>query len=228
VARSSGRQTAMRRGPALPNPARLHRLSTVSFWRAPSRNGYGAPCAFTVDWRRSTILWLPAMSWSQGMFFADSSTNAAYWAQRQRELGADEVMGPRERPKEGTTPAVKRPASAAGSHPQPRLFGTGLPSRAHPDAPGVVVSSIEASVSPSVAIGSAVAKSFRFVGATRIADKRQCRSSRRRSGGPAPGPTYLARQARVPAESDFTTSSLGMFVDGATTPGAQGDGASIR
>jgi len=96
------------------------------------------------------------------------------------------------------------------------------------NAPGVVVSSIEASVSPSVAIGSAVAKSFRFVGATRIADKRQCRSSRRRSGGPAPGPTYLARQARVPAESDFTTSSLGMFVDGATTPGAQGDGTSIR
>ena len=124
----------MRRGPALPNPARLHRLSTVSFWRAPSRNGYGAPCAFTVDWRRSTILWLPAMSWSQGMFFADSSTNAAYWAQRQRELGADEVMGPRERPKEGTTPAVKRPASVAGSHPQPRLFGAGLPSRARDQA----------------------------------------------------------------------------------------------
>src|ERR1035441_3825019 len=42
----------------------------------------------------------------------------------------DEVMGPRERPKEGTTPAVKRPASVAGSHPQPRLFGAGLPSRA--------------------------------------------------------------------------------------------------
>jgi hypothetical protein len=119
------RQTAMRRGPALPNPARLHRLSTVSFWRAPSRNGYEAPCAFTVE-----ILWLPAMSWSQGMFFADSSTNAAYWAQRQRELGADELVSPRERPKEGTTPAVVRPTSAAGSHPQLRLFGTGLPSRA--------------------------------------------------------------------------------------------------
>ena len=40
---------------------------------------------------------------------------------------AEEVVGPRERPKEGTTPVVKRPASAAGSHPQLRLFGAGLP-----------------------------------------------------------------------------------------------------
>jgi hypothetical protein len=50
----------------------------------------------------------------------------------------------------------------------------------------------------------------------------------RRSGRPVPGPTYLARQARVPAESNFTTRSLGMFVDGVTTPGAQGDGARDR
>ncbi len=47
---------------------------------------------------------------------------------------ADEVMGPRERPKEGTTPAVKRPASVAGSHPLPRLFGAGLPPRARNQA----------------------------------------------------------------------------------------------
>ncbi len=47
-----------------------------------------------------------------------------------RDLGADEVVGPRERPKEGTTSAVKRPVSVAGSHPQPQLFGSGLPSRA--------------------------------------------------------------------------------------------------
>jgi hypothetical protein len=52
--------------------------------------------------------------------------------------------------------------------------------------------------------------------------------SRRHSGEPAPGPRYLARQARVPAESDFTTSSLGRSVDGVTTPGAQGDGARDR
>ncbi len=38
-------------------------------------------------------------------------------------------MGPRERPKEGTTPVVERPTSAAGSHPLPRLFGAGLPPR---------------------------------------------------------------------------------------------------
>jgi hypothetical protein len=107
--------------------------------RDGSDHPQGARCAFTVDWRRSTILWLPAMSWSQGMFFADSSTNAAYWAQRQRQLGADELVGPRERPKEGTTPAVKRPTSVAGSHPQPRLFGAGLPSRAHPHVTYLVV-----------------------------------------------------------------------------------------
>ena len=59
---------------------------------------------------------------------------ARYLAQLRRDLGADEVMGPRERPKEGTTPAVKRPASVAGSHPQPRLFGAGLPSRARDQA----------------------------------------------------------------------------------------------
>jgi len=59
--------------------------------------------------------------------------------QLQRGLGADEVVGPRERPKEGTTPAVKRPASVAGSHPQPRLFGAGLPSRAHPHLTCLVV-----------------------------------------------------------------------------------------
>ena len=61
------------------------------------------------------------------------------WAQRQRDLGADELVGPRERPKEGTTPAVKRPASAAGSHPQPRLFGAGLPSRTQPHPTHLVV-----------------------------------------------------------------------------------------
>jgi hypothetical protein len=47
---------------------------------------------------------------------------------------ADEVMGPRERPKEGTTSAVKRPASVAGSHPLLRLFGAGLPPRARNQA----------------------------------------------------------------------------------------------
>ena len=48
----------------------------------------------------------------------------------RRHLGAcRHVVGPRERPKEGTTPAVERPTSAAGSHPQPRLFGAGLPPR---------------------------------------------------------------------------------------------------
>jgi len=41
-------------------------------------------------------------------------------------------VGPRERPKEGTTSVVKRPASVAGSHHQPRLFGAGVPPRAHP------------------------------------------------------------------------------------------------
>ena len=44
------------------------------------------------------------------------------------------MVGPRERPKEGTTPAVNRPASVAGSHPQPRLFGAGLPPRARTKA----------------------------------------------------------------------------------------------
>jgi hypothetical protein len=81
------------------------------------------------------------------------------------------------------------------------------------DAPSAVVSSTEASASLPAALRSVAAKSFRFVGATRIRHARQGGLSRRRSGGPAPGPTYLARQARVPAESDFTTSSLGMFVD---------------
>ena len=114
---------------APPSMTSLHRRSTGSFWRAVSRNGHGAPCAFTVDRRRSTNLWPPARSSSHGMFFVDSSTNPAYWAQRQRDLGADELVGPRERPKEGTTPAVKRPTSAAGSHPLPRLFGEGLPPR---------------------------------------------------------------------------------------------------
>jgi hypothetical protein len=52
--------------------------------------------------------------------------------QAKRKLGADEVVGPRERPKEGTASVVKRPASAAGSHPQLRLFGVGLPPRAQP------------------------------------------------------------------------------------------------
>ena len=66
------------------------------------------------------------------------------------------------------------------------------------------------------------------MGATRIRHARQGGLSRRRSGGPAPGPTYLARQTRVPAESNFTTKSLGMPVDGATTSRAQADGASVR
>jgi len=38
------------------------------------------------------------------------------------------------------------------------------------------------------------------------------------------GPTYLAVKPGYRAESDFTTRSLGMFVDGVTTRGAQGDG----
>ena len=50
--------------------------------------------------------------------------------EKRRHLGARrQLTGPRERPKEGTTPAVKRPTSAAGSHPLPRLFGAGLPPR---------------------------------------------------------------------------------------------------
>ena len=53
-------------------------------------------------------------------------------AQLRRDLGADDIAGPRERPKEGTTPAVKRPTSATGSHPLPRLFGAGLSPRTHP------------------------------------------------------------------------------------------------
>ena len=68
------------------------------------------------------------------------------------------------------------------------------------------MSSIEVSASLPAVIGSVAAKSFRFVGATRIRHARQGGLSRRRSGGPAPGPTYLARQTRVPAESHFTTS----------------------
>jgi hypothetical protein len=60
-------------------------------------------------------------------------------AQLQRDLGADEVVGPREHPKEGTTPVVIRPTSVAGSHPQPRLFGAGLPPRAHPHVTRLVV-----------------------------------------------------------------------------------------
>jgi hypothetical protein len=40
----------------------------------------------------------------------------------------------------------------------------------------------------------------------------------RRSGRPAPGATVSRPQTRVPAESDFTSSWLGMFVDGVTTP----------
>ncbi len=57
------------------------------------------------------------------------------------------------------------------------------------NAPGVVVSSIEASVLPSAATRSVAAKSFRFVGATRFRDKRQCVSSRtddRREGQSVP------------------------------------------
>jgi hypothetical protein len=96
------------------------------------------------------------------------------------------------------------------------------------DAPSAVVSSTEASASLPAAFRSVAAKSFRLVGATRIRDARQGGLSRRRSGGPAPGPTYLARQVRVQAESDFTSSWFGMFVDGVTTPGAQGDGARDR
>jgi hypothetical protein len=82
----------------------------------------------------------------------------------------------------------------------------------------VVVSWIEASVSPSAAIRGVAAKSFRFVGATRIRHARQGGLSRRRSGEPAPGPTSLARETRVPTESVFTTRSLGRSVDGVTTP----------
>ena len=96
------------------------------------------------------------------------------------------------------------------------------------DAPDVVVSSIEASVSPSAATRSVAAKSSRFVGATRTRHARQGGLSRRRSGEPAPGPTSLARETRVPTESVFTTRSLGRSVDGATTPRAQADGASTR
>ena len=80
------------------------------------------------------------------------------------------------------------------------------------------MSSTEVSASLPAEIRSVAAKSFRFVGATRIRHARQGGLNRQRSGGPAPGPTYLARQTRVPAESDFTTSSLGRSVDGVTTP----------
>ncbi len=73
-------------------------------------------------------------AWQNGSCSGSRQTEPAevarYWAQPRRDLGADEVVGPRERPKEGTTPAVERPTSVAGSHPQPRLFGAGLPSRA--------------------------------------------------------------------------------------------------
>ena len=61
-------------------------------------------------------------------------------------------------------------------------------------------------------------------------DRRQASdgSSSPHSDRPAPGPTYLARQARTLAESHSITNSLRMFVDGVTTPGAQANGARDR
>ncbi len=54
----------------------------------------------------------------------------------RRELGArDDVMGPRERPKEGTTPVGQRPRPARPDlPPQLRLFGAGLPPRTRGNA----------------------------------------------------------------------------------------------
>ena len=67
---------------------------------------------------------------------------------RRRESAHWHVMGPRERPKEGTTPVVERPTSAAGSHPQSRLFGAGLPPRTQANATPLVASSTGSFVQP--------------------------------------------------------------------------------
>ena len=112
-----GRTHAKKRvAPSVPSDRTRTRLQTTTSITCQPVRSVTAHCDFTrLDrpgsrshprrWRRVVLgSACPAASCTCRFAFADAWT----------PLGADEVVGPRERPKEGTTPVVKRPTSAAG------------------------------------------------------------------------------------------------------------------